>query len=110
MSRARESRPGGATRAASESVVATQDQYTGDTPRPHVDRAEAIARLRDCYAVVVAGKTVRKHLYFNLPAAQRAVARAEDRGATAHLILVRLVPVDHRQLDQLDEAVITDER
>lgn len=103
-----ESRPGGGSGAA-RSVVATLSQDTEAQQIPHVDRAEALARLRDCYAVVVAGKTVRKHLYFNLPAAQRAVARAKDRGATAHLILVRLVPVDHRQLDQLDEAVITDE-
>lgn len=88
--------------------MATHSQDIEAQQIPHVDRAEALARLRDCYAVVVAGKTVRKHLYFNLPAAQRAVARAKERGATAHLILVRLVPVDHRQLDQLDEAVITD--
>lgn len=104
-----QSRPGGGSEAA-KSAVAARPQSTVGTPRPHVDRADALARLRDCYAVVVAGKTVRKHLYFNLPAAQRAVARAKDRGATAHLVLVRLVPVDHRQLDQLDEAVITDER
>lgn len=103
-----ESRPRLAAEAAPKSVVTTRDQSTDRAPLPHVDRAEALARLRDCYAVVVAGKTVRKHLYFNLPAAQRAVARAKERGATAHLILVRLVPVDHRQLDQLDEAVITD--
>lgn len=102
MTIANESRPGGGSGAAS-SVVATRDQGIGLT----LDAATA--RLRNCYAVVVAGKTIRKHLYFNLPAAQRAVARAEARGATAHLVLVRLVPVDPRDLDTL-EAVVDDAR
>lgn len=103
----RASRPGGGPGAA-RSAVAAHPESIGEASRPHLGRAEALSRLRDCYAVVVAGKTVRKHLYFNLPAAQRAVTRAKDRGATAHLVLVRLVPVDHRQLDQLDEAVSAD--
>lgn len=107
MSLARESRPELAPGAAPESVVATHPQGTDGARFPHLSHTDAVARLRDCYAVIVAGKTVRKHLYFNLPAAKHAVTRAQARGATAHMILVRLVPVDHRQLDQL-EAVITD--
>ena len=67
----------------------------GEVVRP----AEAEVFFRDCYAVLVRGKTVRRHLYFNLPAAERAVKRAHARGASAELVLVRLVPVDARFLD-----------
>lgn len=56
--------------------------------------------FRDSYAVLVRGLTVRRHLYFNLPAAERAVKRAQLRGDSAELVLVRLVPVDSRHLDQ----------
>lgn len=55
--------------------------------------------FRNCYAVLVRGKTVRRHLYFNLPAAERTVKRALARGDHAELILVRLVPVDARHLE-----------
>lgn len=95
-----ENRPSEVTEAAPESV-ATHPQDTGFT------RDAAMDRLTGAFAVIVAGKTVRKHLYFNLPAAQRAVARAETRGATAHMILVRLVPVGAHELDPL-EAVTGD--
>ena len=64
----------------------------GATPAPDY--------FRNTYAVLVHGKTVRRHLYFNLPAADRAVKRALGRGDKAELILVRLVPIDSRQLDQ----------
>lgn len=65
---------------------------TGDTPRASVF-------FRDSYAVLVRGKSVRRHLYFNLPAAERCVTRALARGDHAEMILVRLVPVDARYLD-----------
>lgn len=55
--------------------------------------------FRTSFAVLVRGRTVRRHLYFNLPAAERTVRRAHARGDKAELILVRLVPVDSRQLD-----------
>lgn len=59
--------------------------------------------FNDCYAVLVRGKTVRRHLYFNLPAAQRTVQRAHRRGDAADIVLVRLVPVDARHLyDEVD--------
>jgi len=60
---------------------------------------DAAAFFRNCYAVLVRGKTVRRHLYFNLPAADRAVKRAQARGAAADMVLVRLVPVDARYLN-----------
>lgn len=50
-------------------------------------------RFRDCYAVLVTGKNVRRHLYLNLPAAERVVKRAHARGDQAELLLVKLVPV-----------------
>lgn len=50
----------------------------------------AQARFHDAYAVLVIGKAVRRHVYFNLPSAQKAAERARARGADAELILVRL--------------------
>lgn len=108
MTRERESRPSTTAGAAPDSVVATHPHDTETGTVPHLTATDARQRLTDCYAVVVAGKTIRKHLYFGLPAAERAVRQAHARGAVAHLVLVRLVPVDHRQLDQL-EAVIAGE-
>nr|WP_146177679.1 hypothetical protein [Sphaerisporangium cinnabarinum] len=60
--------------------------------------------FRESYAVLVRGKTVRRHLYFNLPAAERAVRRARSRGDRADMVLVKLVPVDARQLHLLQEV------
>lgn len=55
------------------------------------DAAEVF--FRTSFAVLVRGKSVRRHLYFNLPAAERAVQRALARGDRADLLLVELVPV-----------------
>ena len=61
---------------------------------PHVTDAEsADAYFRACYAVLVRGKSVRRHLYFNLPAAERVVRNATARGDRAEMVLVQLVPV-----------------
>lgn len=49
--------------------------------------------FRTSFAVLVRGKSIRRHLYFNLPAAERAVKRARARGDRADLLLVELVPV-----------------
>lgn len=66
--------------------------------------ADAAVFFRDAYAVLVRGRSVRRHLYFNLPAAQRTVRRAIERGDRAEMILVKLVPVDARHLDrEVDE-------
>lgn len=43
--------------------------------------------FRTSFAVLVRGKSVRRHLYFNLPAAERAVKRARARGDRADLLL-----------------------
>ena len=56
----------------------------------------ADACFRHAYAILVRGKTVRRHLYFNLPAAERAVRRAMMRGDQASMLLVELVPVADR--------------
>lgn len=66
--------------------------------------ADAVAAFRGAYAILVRGKTIRRHLYFNLPAADRAVKRALARGDAADLVLVKLVPVDGRQLHAVAEA------
>ena len=59
----------------------------------HTDGSPADAHFRNCYAVLVRGKSVRRHLYFNLPAAERVVRNANARGDRAEMILVQLVPV-----------------
>ena len=61
-------------------------------PSTSVER-EALRRFTDAYAVLVVGKATRRHVFFNLPAAERAVDRAHSRGDDAVLVLVRLVPV-----------------
>lgn len=88
MIREDESRPAGNWTA--QEVISDTNDYTEDA---------AVAFFRNSYAVLVRGKCVRRHLYFNLPAAQRAVERALARGDRADLVLVRLVPVDSRHLD-----------
>lgn len=61
--------------------------------------SDAAVFFRHSYAVLVRGKSVLRHLYFNLPAAERTVKRARERGDRADLVLVQLVPVDARHLD-----------
>ena len=63
------------------------------TSLPEQGENSTDAYFRDCYAVLVRGKSVRRHLYFNLPAAERVARRARARGDRADLILVQLVPV-----------------
>lgn len=65
------------------------------TRREVIRNEDASAEMffSDCHAVLVRGKSVRRHLYFNLPAAERAVRRARARGDRADMVLVQLVPV-----------------
>lgn len=65
--------------------------------------------FRNAYAVLVRGRSVRRHLYFNLPGAQRAVERGRARGDQADLVLVRLVPVDAPYLDVQDDQLLLDQ-
>lgn len=90
---ARESRPGGATRAASESVVATHDQDTGAFPVPHLTAAEREAALT-AYVLLLKSPTDRlsRRLFLSLPAAMRAAERAQQRGSAVHLELFYAVP------------------
>lgn len=77
-------------------------------PCADVPSGEIEQSFRGCFAVLVHGKSVRRHLYFNLPAAQNAVKRAHAKGYRAGMILVQLVTVDYRQFDTV-EAVINDD-
>lgn len=56
-----------------------------------------MSRFKDAYAVLVIGKASRRHVFFGLPAATKAVDRAHARGAYAELVLVQLVPVGEVQ-------------
>ena len=49
----------------------------------------------------IRGGGIRRRVMFSLPSAQTAVARAEAAGHTATLTLVRLQPVGHVDLDDL---------
>lgn len=58
------------------------------------DRARSVvSEVKDAYAVLVVGKAKRRHVFFGLPAAQKAVERAHARGDFADLVLVKLTPV-----------------
>jgi len=52
-----------------------------------------ISSFKDAYAVLVIGKVARRHVFFGLPAAQKAIDRAHARGDYAELMLVQIVPV-----------------
>lgn len=71
---------------ASETALST-------TSDPTVETVDATAAFREAFAVLVRGKSLRRHLYLNLPAAERVVRQARARGDLADLVLVRLVPV-----------------
>lgn len=92
MSRTRESRPSGATRAASESV-GTHSQDTGAPRIPHLSAAE-IALSRPMYLLIVKTQTDRvlRRPYLSLPAAEKAAKRAQARGSAVTLELHRVVP------------------
>lgn len=89
MSRARESRPGGATRAASESVVATPLQGTDHAPAPR-----PVDAILPAYCVLVTTPSDRttRRLFLTLHGAMRAVERAQQRGSSARLDLCQIVP------------------
>lgn len=53
----------------------------------------AALRFKDAYAVLLIGRAARRHVFFGLPAAERAVNRAHARGDYAELVLVQLLPV-----------------
>jgi hypothetical protein len=71
-------------KASKESIAAG----THISPSP-----EVVSRFKDAYAVLVIGKVARRHVFFGLPAAQKAVERAHGRGDYAELVLVQIVPV-----------------
>lgn len=80
--------PGRETEGGAQIEAGGPLPIVGGTPS---DSDDGAAFFRDCFAVLVRGKTVRRHLY--LPAAERAVRRARGRGDVAEMVLVRLVPI-----------------
>jgi len=95
----RESRPAGNGTATQESIAGQAPLTIPRAADNRQDDSPSAMFFRESYAVLVRGKSVRRHLYFNLPAAERAVKRARTRGDRADLVLVKLVPVDSRHLD-----------
>ena len=79
-------------KAACPNCIAHDPQFSHD---PAV-----LERFRNCYAVLVRGKTVRRHLYLNLPGAIRAAERAQARGDRADLVLLKMVPDQTQRLQR----------
>ncbi|MFH5822271.1 hypothetical protein [Georgenia sp. AZ-5] len=88
----RESRPAGNGTATRNNIAGQATTTLAAIPSTGED-STAAEFFRDSYAVLVRGKTVRRHLYFNLPAAERAMKRAAAQGDRASMVLVRLVPI-----------------
>src|SRR4051794_26063557 len=85
----RDSRPAGGTTEPAQSIsAATKSEASVQGVSPQI-----VARFKDAYGVLVIGKASRRHVFFGLPAAQRAVDNARARGDYAELVLVRLEPV-----------------
>lgn len=92
-SRQRETGPRAAGRSSGDHQGAGSNTSLAATTDVVADDAAVESYFRNSYAILVRGKTVRRHMYFNLPAAERAVNRARARGDRAEMILVQLVPV-----------------
>ena len=84
---------------------------TNEERRPRQDAASNLNRTADStlpldHALLltrtIRGGGVRRRVMFSLPSAQAAVVRAEAAGHTATLTLVRLQPVGHIDLDELE--------
>lgn len=78
--------PGGVTKKFS------QDELNAIVPPAAAPRTltPAQERFDQAYALLVTGRATRRHIYFNLPSAQKAIDRARARGADAELMLVRI--------------------
>ncbi len=81
----------------------SDQQASGPVAIVAPDSAPGLA-FRNAYGVLVRGKSVRRHLYLSLSAAERTVKRARERGDRADLVLVQLVPVDARELHLSSEV------
>ena len=67
----------------------------------------ARARRHDHGVLVLSERkdgTVVSQVYSNLPAAETKVWRTRERGLSASLVLVRIVPVPHVHLDELQDG------
>lgn len=91
MSTQHNARPGGHGTGADD-LVGT-GPVAPIVPATTPDQPADTAAFREAFGIVVRGKSVRRHLYFNLPAAEPCVRRARARGDQAEMVLVRLVPV-----------------
>lgn len=87
---AKRNRPSSTTEAAPKVIAATRTIVPQSSPPLSVD---VVSRFKDAYAVLVIGKAARRHVFFGLPGAQKAVDRAHARGDFAELVLVQLLPV-----------------
>lgn len=96
----REGRPVGneATQDLGEGIYPNSDTASGD------DRETARRRFNRAYGVLVRGAADRRHVCLSLAAAERTVRRARARGHRAELIVVMMIPVNARHLDDLEDG------
>ena len=93
---ANESRPQAAIPGAAKS-------FGGDYPQS-TDPSTVLARADHALLVTrqIKGGKVRRRIMLSLDSAQRAAARADAAGHPAAITLVRLQPVGHIDLDDLE--------
>lgn len=83
----------------------TAIKNTGGRSETQSTNLAARARRHDHGVLVLAERkdgVVTSQVYSNLPAAETKVWRTRERGLSASLVLVRIVPVPHVALDELD--------
>lgn len=110
MTQPKENRPGGGTgatsRSAHHSTTADAPESTVTARIPHLTAAE-IAESRPLYLLIVKTPADRlmRRTYLSLPAAEKAVRRAQSRGSAATLELHRVVPYTvGRELHGLEDG------
>ena len=104
VARERETRPLPGTRTSENQPGGRLALIVAEAPSRVTAGSGAESFFVNCHAVLVRSvKRTHRHLFFNLPAAERAVLRALARGDRAEMILVQLVPVQHLDLVRGDD-------
>lgn len=100
MSAGRRSGPGPKSETAQDEVAAA---VLTIVPAPtDIDQSAEIAAVSFVALVETRDGRTRRHSYFSLNAAQKAVERAHNRGVAARVVLCHLVPV--REVNVTAEA------
>ncbi|MGC5628196.1 hypothetical protein ACPYO6_08110 [Georgenia sp. Z1344] len=77
------------------SLVDAADVSPAATPLPTISEHDVVEHVSDALVLVLyspKNNRFRRRVLFNLPAAQAAVRRADERGDAAWIVLSRIVP------------------